>query len=215
MRSDDDPEMSYLRAVEDTLAELRRVVHQLTQKEIHLARKWWKDDVPLEAVRSGILEIVAKRQAEGKDTAFGLSYCRHAVLRHAKLLAEMRSGKQENWAEEEEESAEHLEKLRAKLQARADALEDETPELAACIRESLRQLDIVRQVGEEGILFNLESNLLEACFEALPGEKQEEILRAAHSKAEASGAMGKALDRSRMVFRDKILRDMYELPSFE
>ena len=215
MRSDDDPEMSYLRSVEDSLAEIREVVHQLTQKEIHLARRWWREGVPLEAVRSGILDVVTKRRAENQDTAVSLSYCRHAVRKHAKLLVEMRTGTQENWIGEEEEIRSRVGTLIGLLKTRSELLSDTKPAVAACLRECIEKLKIIREGHGSDLLFDLENNLLADCFRASSREEQQHILEQANAKALESGAMGAALERSRKVFRDKIIREMYELPVFE
>lgn len=219
MRADADQEMNFLRAVEDCFAELRKQPHMLSQKEIHLAKKWWKEEIPLEAVRSGILEIIARRQAEGEDTVFGLAYCRHAVKRQAKLLAQMRTGLQESWhPEEAEEVSESLRRLSRKLYERAAGLDDIFGEVSELILECARNVESQEKTPTSKVdleLFHMETALLAACFEALPTSERERILKTAEEKARASGARAEALEKTRRVFRDKLVRELLELPRFE
>ena len=218
MRADDDLEMTYIRAVEDCFAELRKHPHMLSQKEIHLAKKWWKEEIPLEAVRSGILEIIARRQAEGEDSVFGLAYCRHAVKRQAKLLAQMRTGLQENWTPEDSALSEDLLLLSRKLDERAACLKDVFHEVSELILKSAQAIASQASIATAEIdleLFHMETALLAACFEALPAEERHEILRMAEEKAKASGARDEVLERTRRVFQDKLVRELLELPRFE
>jgi len=218
VRPDSDPEMSFLRAVEDCFAELRAGTHMLNQKEIHLAKKWWKEEIPFEAVRSGILEIIARRRAEGEDGVFGLAYCRHAVKRQAKLLAAMRSGTQESWQGDEDDPSETLRRLSRALKESAAALNDNMTEVAEVILQGICEIESLENTVNpvlDPALFHLETTLLSTCFEALPAPQREKILDLAEKKATASGAHGKALDRSRRVYRDKLIRELLSLPRFE
>ena len=50
----DERELEYYRAVEDLFATLRGVPHIISPKDFQLLREWWRDEVPLSAVRAGI-----------------------------------------------------------------------------------------------------------------------------------------------------------------
>lgn len=210
--------MEYLRAVEDCFAELRNQTHQLTQKEIHLAKKWWKEEIPLEAVRGGILEIIARRESEGRDRVFGLPYCRHAVKRHAKQLSAMRIGAREGWQGEDDTSTGILRDLSQALREKAAALGKEQREVAELIHRTAEEIESLESATSnelDATLFELETALLSACFEALPAQEKEEILSQAEEMAHASGARAEALDRTLRVFRDKLIRELLQLPRFE
>ena len=93
MVAENTPELDYYRAVEDLFSSLRGVPHVLSPKDFQLLRSWWKDEVPLSAVRTGIAEVFARRRERGEaESVVSLSYCRHAVAAHAKRVAEMRVG---------------------------------------------------------------------------------------------------------------------------
>ena len=54
---------------------------------------WWRDEIPLAAVAAGLTEVFSRnRDREDGDPVVSLSYCRHAVKRNAKRLAEMHIG---------------------------------------------------------------------------------------------------------------------------
>ena len=83
----DDAEAAYYRAVEDHFAALRGTVFIFTPKDFALLRGWFREGVPLGAVIAGIDEAFERRRGEGADPVSSLSYCRHAVTRHARRLA--------------------------------------------------------------------------------------------------------------------------------
>lgn len=79
-------EAVYYRAVEDHFGRLRGTPFLFSPKDFALLRGWWSEGVPLAAVLAGIAEVFERRAAAGDDPVSSLSYCRHAVARHAKRL---------------------------------------------------------------------------------------------------------------------------------
>lgn len=218
MTEETDPEILYLREIEDCFAALRGQPHILSPRDMHLARTWWNEGIPLQAVHSGISEVVARKSLEG-DVVLSLSYCRHAVRKHAKELTRQRTGLQEDYeSTPQDDESGTLERLIEAIKTRAHALIPEFPRLSdnlyACVGE-LESLASGECSDVYLALFELETTLLSSCFKSLPTKLQEEILKRANEKARASRASGQALERAQMVFRDKLLREFLELPSFE
>jgi len=129
MATDDDLEIAYYRTVEDLFATLRGVPHILSPKDFHLLRQWWRDEVPLAAVRAGITEVFAKRRERGEpDPVVSLSYCRHAVKTHARRIAEMHVGASDEGVRQPEFDAEDaLRSLESELNAAAESQRDPRP----------------------------------------------------------------------------------------
>jgi len=80
-------EAAYYRAVEDHFARLRGTPFLFSPKDFSLLRGWWSAGVPLAAVLAGIAEVFERRAEADSDPVSSLSYCRHAISRHAKRLA--------------------------------------------------------------------------------------------------------------------------------
>ena len=55
--NDEDPELAYYRSVEDLFATLRGTPHTLSPRDFQLLRGWWRDEVPLAAVVTGLTEV--------------------------------------------------------------------------------------------------------------------------------------------------------------
>ncbi len=202
--------------VEDLFATLRGVPHLLSPKDVQLARDWWKDGVPLPAVTAGVTEVMEKRrQADDGDPIVSLSYCRHAVRRHAKRLKEQQVGARSG-SEDPRDTDQLIGALTADLRQAADHAR--FPEAAATIEKFAVQVDALvgtapALVDEQ--LFALETALLEACRRTLPQETLAEIERSAEAKTAASGATGDALKRSRRAMIDRKIRHLLDLPRLE
>ncbi len=214
--TDTDPEIEFLRMVEDLFATLRGVPHLLSPKDVQLARDWWKDGVPLPAVTAGVTEVMEKRrQADDGDPIVSLSYCRHAVRRHAKRLKEQQVGARSG-SEDPRDTDQLIGALTADLRQAGDHVR--FPEVAATIEKFAVQVDALvgtapALVDEQ--LFALETALLEACRRTLPQETLAEIERSAEAKTAASGAAGDALKRSRRAMIDRKIRHLLDLPRLE
>jgi hypothetical protein len=213
------PELDYYRAVEDLFASLRGVAHVLSPKDFQLLRSWWRDQVPMTAVTAGVTEVFARRSDRGeRDPVTSLSYCRHAVARHARRLAEMRVGAETEPEEETVPVTEIAAGLAARLRAAAGSVRDAVPAVADVCDAIAAQVegsaDMPLAVLEEH-LFALETLLLAGCWKALPDRDRCEIERESADQAAASGASGKALERTRVALRDRQLRRRLGLPRLE
>lgn len=214
--TDTDPEIEFLRTVEDLFATLRGVPHLLSPKDVHLARTWWKDGVPLPAVTAGVTEVMERRRDAGEgDPVVSLSYCRHAVRRHAKRLKEQHVG-----IHAEREAPRDTDRLIKALSADLRHASDQTrfPETAAAIEAFAVQVDAL--VGAAPVLvdeqlFALETALLDACRRTLPPEVLGEVERSAEDVTIVSGAAGAALKRSRRAVLDRTIRQLLDLPRLE
>ena len=211
-----DPEIEFLRTVEDLFATLRGVPHLLSPKDVQLARDWWKDGVPLPAVTAGVTEVMEKRrQADDGDPVVSLSYCRHAVRRHAKRLKEQQVGAHSS-CEDPPDTDLLIRALAADLRKAADHAP--FPEAGTTIENFAAQVDAL--VGTtpalaDEQLFALETALLEACRRTLPAETLAEIERSAEAKTTTSGATGDTLKRSRRAVIDREIRHLLDLPRLE
>ncbi len=213
------PELDYYRAVEDLFASLRGVAHVLSPKDFQLLRSWWRDQVPMTAIAAGVTEVFARRSERGEsDPVTSLGYCRHAVARHAKRLAEMRVGAETGPEEETVPVAEVTAGLAARMRAAAGSARDAMPAVAEVCDGVAAQVeasaDMPLAVFEEH-LFALETLLLAGCWKALSEGARCEIERESADQAAASGASGKALERTRVALRDRELRRRLGLPRLE
>lgn len=212
------PEIAFYRAVEDLFAQLRGRPHTLSPKDFQLLRTWWKEGVPFAAVAGGITEVFAKKRDRGDDDpVVSLSYCRHAVKRHARLLAAMRAGSGDSQRADAASVAEELARLAGQLDAAAEHLAADRPAVAEAVAACRRQLAAAAPATEaeaETLLFALEETLLESCLAAL--EPQERAAVEAVARA-AAGAAGDE-DARRRIFaarRDQELRRRLGLPRLE
>ena len=211
-----DPEIEFLRTVEDLFATLRGVPHLLSPKDVQLARDWWRDGVPLPAVMAGVTEVMEKRrQADDGDPVVSLSYCRHAVRRHAKRLKEQQIGAHSS-GEDPRNTDLLIGALATDLRTAADHAP--FPEAGTAIENFAVQVDALvgttpALVDEQ--LFALETGLLEACRRSLPPERLAEIERSAEAKTATSGATGDALKRSQRAVIDRRIRHLLDLPRLE
>ncbi len=211
-------ELEYYRAVEDLFAELRGTPHVLSPRDFQLLRGWWRDGVPLAAVTAGVTEVFARRREAGEDDpVVSLSYCRHAVRRAAKRLAESRVGATDETAGGPDDYRESLEILDRHLERAAGAQAAERPEVADCIRSIRASLAVLVKTEDpaalESGLFSLETALLEGCWNALDHVEQLEI--DARARRAAGDATGPAAERAVRAHRDREVRLLLGLPRLE
>lgn len=216
--ADDERELAYYRAIEDLFAALRGVPHLLSPKDFQLMRAWWRENVPLAAVRTGVTEVFARRRERGDaEPVVSLGYCRHAVRRHARRMAEMRIGEQRDERPEARTGVDDsLEHLTIKLTEAADRVRSAMPSVAAVIERVSPQVEEaaalpLRDLEEH--LFALESALLGACLEAIDEKTRADIERRA--RAEAAAATPDAEERAFRALRDRLLRELLGLPRLE
>jgi hypothetical protein len=218
--AEDDRELAYYRAVEDLFAALRGVPHLLSPKDFQLLRSWWRDEIPLSAIRAGITEVFARRRERGElEHVVSLSYCRHAVKAHAKRSAEMHVGAGAESAGSSREGLDSaLKRLGSQLTAVAQRVHDEMPLVAETIERIATEVGAAIDLPETDVeqhLFALESALLGNCLDAL-GEKSRSALEdGAYAKAKETSASPEARDRAFLALRDRSLRDLLGLPRLE
>jgi hypothetical protein len=219
MTPTDERELDFYRQVEDLFAGLRGVPHTLSPADFQLMRDWWRDRVPLTAVRTGVTEVFARRRARGDDRpVVSLAYCRHAVAEHAKRLAEMQVGAHTDDRGNEEEAGPALAELAAQLESSASALEKRLPRVAAVVAGVAAALgqgfDAPRVLVEEH-LYALESSLLGTCLRSLDENERRDLEERARREAEALTADPEARERSFRALRDRLLRSHLGLPRLE
>jgi hypothetical protein len=220
MATDDDREIAYYRTVEDLFATLRGVPHILSPKDFHLLRQWWRDEIPLAAVRAGITEVFAKRRDRGEpDPIVSLSYCRHAVKTHSRRIAEMHVGASDEDVRQPELDVEDaLRSLESELNAAAARQRNPRPRAADAIEGIAATVGAARELPPAGLeehLFALESALLATCLASLSNDECDELEGRARADAVASATTPEARDRAFRAFRDRLLRDLLALPRLE
>jgi hypothetical protein len=217
---DDTPELDFYRSVEDLFATLRGVPHVLSPKDFQLMRSWWNEGVPMAAVAGGITEVFARRRERGDDDpVVSLSYCRHAVKKHAKRLAEMHVGESPEAPQTEPVAVEHrLRALASELESASDDAADDFPAAAAAVRQIAGQLGRFEQMPLatlEDSLFSLEAVMLDSVWRSLTGEQRRDFEEVMDQAVAASGADGDAAERTRRAIRDRELRRRLRLPRLE
>ncbi|HSN55551.1 MAG TPA: hypothetical protein VLT32_12810 [Candidatus Sulfomarinibacteraceae bacterium] len=216
-----DPELEYYRRVEDLFACLRGMPHILSPRDFQLLRQWWRDGVPMAAVVTGLTEVFAKARERGDDDPVAsLSYCRHAVRRQARRLAAMHAGAGDgDRSTSPPPDQEGLRSLVAALEAVAAGQRDAHPAVAEAVRRTGRQVaTALEEVPPELLdehLFALESELLEACWAALPARDRDAIDGRTSEEAAATAGTDEARRRSRRALRDRELRRLLALPRLE
>ena len=219
MAPEDDKELEYYRAVEDLFATLRGVPHVISPKDFQLLREWWRDEVPLVAVRAGITEVFARRRERGDlDPVVSLSYCRHAVRKHAQRVAEMLVGASDDGASPRPDPKPDLEALATDLRAVAARFRTEKPRVGAIIDSIATAVETASELPVSALgehLFALESALLANCLEALDEPSRQALENRARNEAESTAATPEARDRTFRALRDRLLRSDLELPRLE
>lgn len=219
MAPEDEKELEYYRAVEDLFATLRGVPHVLSPKDFHLLREWWRDGIPLVAARAGITEVLARRRERGElDPVVSLSYCRHAVRKQARRLAEMQVGAPDDGTSPPPDQQPGLEALATDLRAVAARSRQERPRVANIIESIATAVEAAFELPVSAIeehLFALESALLANCLEALDEPTRQSLEKRARHQAEAAAATPEARERTFRALRDRMLRSDLELPRLE
>ena len=208
-------ELAYYRAVEDFFARLRGTVHVLSPRDFQLLRTWWREGVPLAAVTAGIAETFSKkREREDGDPVVSLAYCRHAVQRHARRLAEGAVGR-DGSGSLPGATDQDLALLAGALEEAELHQREQRPAVArvlASVRERLALLEGGDQESVETGLFALEEALLEECWAALDAADRARIEASADRASE--GGRDEA-SREYLAHRDREIRRLLGLPRLE
>ena len=217
--TENERELEYYRAIEDLFATLRGVPHVISPKDFQLLRSWWREEVPLAAVRAGISEVFA-RHAERREIepVVSLSYCRHAVTKHARRAADMQVGASSNEGESTLDTGRALVSLAAGLRVAADRSLPKGARVADVISRFAGAVEAASDLPTSEIeehLFALESALLANCLEALDEFDRRAIEERAANDAEATSATDEARDRTFLALRDRLVRELLDLPRLE
>ncbi|MEE4270547.1 MAG: hypothetical protein V2I67_02660 [Thermoanaerobaculales bacterium] len=215
----DDTEIEYYRTVEDLFSSLRGVPHTLSPRDFQLLRSWWRDGVPMAAVAAGLNEVFAKnRERDDPDPITSLSYCRHAVKRHAKRHAEMKVGAADAPGGADVPEIDLL-PLIDRLNAAADVLETTRPAVARVVRGIAGQVELAGKDLPPGAvdehLFALESTMLAECLAALTDDERRTIEATVDDVVTGTTASADARSRSARALRDREVRLLLDLPRLE
>jgi hypothetical protein len=215
--NEEQRERDYYRAIEDFFAEMRGSPHTLSTKDFQLMRSWWQDGVPMSAVTAGVAEVVIKRRERGEETpVVSLTYCRHAVRRNAKRLAEMsigQAGSEEETAEAAAATHAAVASLCERIRVVAGVQEEQRPRVAAALSILVEQLHETAELPVAAVeehLFSLEIAILEGCRRALDRDEQELVDERAReaSATESEGPVFRAM-------QDREVRRLLDLPRLE
>ncbi len=217
---DTEEELAYYREIEDFFAAMRGVPHIVSPKDFQLLRGWWRDRIPLAAVAAGISEVFARRRdRDDRDPVVSLTYCRHAVHRHAARLAEMHVGEGPvEGAAGFESPAQDLDPLLQRMGAAAGSLSEELPEVAAVILEIVERMSTAPAMPPallEEHLFSMEAVLLDRCWRALPEVERSAIDDRSRQASDRAGGGRSTRARTRRAIRDRELRERLGLPRLE
>jgi len=214
----DEEELAYYRDIEDRFAELRGAAHVLSPRDFQLLRSWWRDGIPMAAVVAALTEVFARnRERDDADPVSSLSYCRHAVRRHAKRLRDMHVGR--GGGAEGGSDSPTVDDLMRDLEQRADAADPSRPAVASVLRRVAGQIDrAARELPPallEEHLFALETTMLDECWRALGDDEREAIGRRVDEAAAATTSDPEARRRSERALRDRETRLVLDLPRLE
>ncbi len=217
MTEPDEAEIAYYRAVEDHFAALRGTPFLFSPKDFSLLRRWWREGAPLAAVLAGIGEAWERRRERDADPISSLSYCRHAVARQVKRLAESRVGT--TAAETAPDVAGALASLVRRLDETAAAWAGEAPQVAAVLLDLGRALATIPPgtgaAAVEQLLSDLEFTTLDAALAALPPAHRESLSARVDGEVATLELADDVRERTRRALLVKELRRVIGLPRLE
>jgi hypothetical protein len=216
----DDPELEYLRRVEDLFASSRGLPHILSPKDVHLVRTWFADGVPLSAVSAGVTEVVERKRADSDgDVVVSLTYCRHAVRRHARRIAAARTGASDGDSSESPNAVSgHVHRVCDALVTRAGLLRTDCPgvtEVLLEVADRLRTAADTDRATVDELAFALEAEMLRRCYEALPEPDRTAVDERVRARLDAASTPEAARTRVGVAHRDRMLREDLGLPRLD
>jgi len=207
-----EPELddrAYFQAIEEIFVRLRGAPLLLSPADWQVARRWYRDGVPLDLVRSALEEVFARRLERGaKGRISSLRYCAPAIEVAWAHLRELTAP-----AERESVPAASLD-IPLRLHNLAAALPKKLPE-GEVWRDRIGAIPVTggSQAVEEG-LAALDRELLAAAAAGLSGAAEREVESTVErTLAALAGRIPEdELQRSRDHLRRQILRKRLELP---
>jgi hypothetical protein len=216
MAAPDQDEVTYYRAVEDHFAALRGTPFLFSPKDFALLRGWYKGGVPLAAVLAGIGEAWERRRERDGDPISSLSYCRHAVTRHARRLLAAHVGTPQGGGGIDTAGALHA---LAERVADAGARWLDVPSVAAVLADLERALASLPADSDpsalDEALAGLEVVTLDALLGSLPAEQRDAIAAAVDAELVGLDLAADAYARTRRALLAKALRRVVGLPRLE
>jgi hypothetical protein len=203
-------ELAYYRAVEDHFARLRGTPFLFTPKDFGLLRGWWSEGVPLAAVLAGVGEVMARRTERGQDPVSSLSYCRHAVTRHAKRLASARVGGAAVPAA--------LSRYASLVRVAAERCADEAraAEALAALADAVESLPVDAPVAAlDATVASVEATALEAAVAALAPARRRQLEAEVEAAVLEAGGGPTAAPGVRRAFAVKAARQLFGVPRLE
>jgi hypothetical protein len=209
-------ELAYYRAVEDHFARLRGTPFLFSPKDFGLLRGWWSEAVPLAAVIAGIGEVMARRADRGEDPVSSLSYCRHAVARHARRLAAAAVGT-EGTAPAFDVPAALADYAAAVRGAAARwSAEPRAAEALTALAAAVETLPPdAPPAALEATATTLEATALDAAAAALSAERHRSLEGELQEALTAAGGTGELAATARRAIAVKVLRGMFGVPRLE
>ncbi len=212
----EDAEIAFYRAVEDHFAALRGTPFLFSPKDFALLRSWWLEGVPLAAVLAGIGEAWERRRERVEDPISSLSYCRHAVRRHARRLSAAHVGAAEA------APAVDVGAALAAMAAQVDAVAERwrhVPQVAAIVGDLGRALLSLPRDGApaalDETLSGLEFGTLTAAEAALPPEARSRLADEVERDLAGLAVAADVLARTRRALAIKAARRLLGLPRLE
>lgn len=204
-------ELAYYRAVEDHFCRLRGTPFLFSPKDFAYLRRWWQEGIPLSAVLLALGEVFAKKRERGEGPVSSLAYCRHAVARYAKRLAQARVGGEEPkpWdvGQALAELGTQLEKVRSQLASAR--LGQVVSALMATIQALPR--DVPAAVLAD-MLAELEEQALGEAWAALPEEDRQALVNRLKAELPAGAELS---GRAWQVAILRAVREHLGLPRLE
>lgn len=213
---EDGEGLAYYRAIEDAFAALRGTICVFVPKDYWLAQEWCRAGVPLAAVMAGVAEVFSKAQERGADPPSSLSYCRHAVRRHARRLATAHVGGPADAIEVAVGPA--LERLAAVIREVASAW-SEQPAVVGVLDRLATAVEGVPSsappAAVEVTLERLEEGAIEAMFKSMSAQDREEVMRVVENVPVSGELSPEVVERSRRAVQARAVRERIGLPRLE
>ncbi len=204
----------YFLAIEDFFVRLRGAPLLLAPADWHVARRWYRQGVPLELVRRAIEELFARRRERGsRGRISSLRYCAPAVEAAWEERAELVAPGRRHTAVAFD-TAGRLRRLAAALPPALAGTRDLRRRLAALAeRAEPESTGLDPQVVEER-LADLDRAVLEDALAALDGEERTALdAKAARSLAGLAGRLpADEIERARERLVHQLLRARLGLP---
>jgi hypothetical protein len=211
-----EEEIAFYRVAEDHFAALRGTPFLFSPKDFALLRTWWREGVPLAAVIAGIGEVFERRRERSADPVSSLSYCRHAVARHARRLAAARAGAET--AAPSVDVAAALALLDKEVAAAAGAWAAVVG-VAPVLHDLRCAIASLPADGDpaalEATLSDLEFTTLDALLAALPAGRVAALERAVEEEMKGLEVTDEVEERTRRALLIKAVRSLVGIPRLE